>query len=307
MSSPKPTRGAPKQQRGYALLMVMFFTVLLMLSAMAISLQVKTEGAREKETEMVWRGKQYVRGIKLYYRKTGRFPTSLEDLTKPKTGLRFMRKAYTDPMNSDDGSWRLIYVGPAGQLIGSLKPNPGNLRLPGTGGLANPGGTPLGQTPTGGNPLNPQNPPGAQPPGGDASSGLTLGVGGQPGGAQTSGGQTSGFGQQPTGTANAQTDTSGTSSDTSNLQPTTIIGGNIIGVGSKINKKSFRIYEKGKRYREWEFIWDPSKDVILVSQPGTQIGTPIGNRTGTGLPGTPMNPQPNPNSPPNPPPNPQQP
>jgi hypothetical protein len=305
MNSAKPIRSAPKQQRGYALVMVMFFTVLLMLSAMAVSLPVKTEGAREKETEMVWRGKQYVRGIKLYYRKTGRFPTSLEDLTKPKTGLRFMRKAYTDPMNSDDGSWRLIYVGPAGQLIGSLKPNPGNLRLPGIGGPANPGGTPLGRTPTGGNPLSPQNPPGAQPSGGDASSGPTSGAGGQVGGGQTSGGQTGGFGQQPTGTG--QTDTSGTSSDASNLQPTTIIGGNIIGVGSKINKKSYRIYEKGQRYREWEFIWDPSKDVVLVSQPGTQIGTPIGNPTVTGPSGAPGNPQPNPNPPPNTPPNPQQP
>ena len=40
-----------------------------------------------------------------------------------------MRQAYKDPMNGEDGSWRLIYVGPAGQLIGSLKP-PQNLQLP---------------------------------------------------------------------------------------------------------------------------------------------------------------------------------
>ena len=47
---------------------------------------------------MIWRGRQYVRGIKLYYRKTGRFPTSMDDLTKPKLGsLRFMRQAYKDP------------------------------------------------------------------------------------------------------------------------------------------------------------------------------------------------------------------
>src|SRR3989442_694133 len=65
----------------------------------------------------------------------GRFPTSLEDLTKPKVGsLRFMRQAYKDPMNKEDGSWRLIYVGAAGQLIGSLKPHPNNLQLPQAGG-----------------------------------------------------------------------------------------------------------------------------------------------------------------------------
>src|SRR5262249_31973322 len=76
-----------------------------------------------------------VRGIKMYYRKTGKFPTSLEDLTKPKIGqIRFMRQVYKDPMNAKDGEWRLIYVGPAGQLIGSLKPQRA-LQLTGLGGF----------------------------------------------------------------------------------------------------------------------------------------------------------------------------
>ena len=90
---------------------------------MAVAPNILTQGKREKEAEMIWRGKQYARGIKLYYRKTGKFPTSMDDLTKPKLGsIRFMRQAYKDPMNPKDGEWRLIYVGPSGQLIGSLKP-----------------------------------------------------------------------------------------------------------------------------------------------------------------------------------------
>jgi len=44
----------------------------------------------------------------------------------------------------------------------------------------------------------------------------------------------------------------------------TIIGGNIIGVGSKINKHSIMVYEKAKNYRLFEFIWDPSKDNMGV-------------------------------------------
>src|SRR5215467_7576057 len=108
---------------GYALMLVVFFAAVLLIGTMAIGLRTLTEGRREREQEMIWRGKQYTRGVKLYYRKLGRFPTSLDDLTKPKIGnLRFMRQAYKDPMNAQDGSWRLIYVGPAGQLIGSLKP-----------------------------------------------------------------------------------------------------------------------------------------------------------------------------------------
>src|SRR5689334_14640668 len=116
-------RNAATSQRGFALMMVMFLTTLVLIGVMAAAPYVRTERRREKEEQMIWRGKQYVRGIKLYYRKTGRFPTSVDDLTKPKLGsLRFMRQAYDDPMNKADGSWRLIYVGPSGQLIGSLKP-----------------------------------------------------------------------------------------------------------------------------------------------------------------------------------------
>ena len=110
--------------------MVIFMTTMLLILATMVAPNIKTEGQREKEKEMIWRGKQYARGIKLYYRKLGRFPTSVDDLTKPKVGsLRFMRQAYKDPMNAQDGSWRLIYVGPAGQLIGSLKPQPQNLQF----------------------------------------------------------------------------------------------------------------------------------------------------------------------------------
>src|SRR5260221_5938561 len=125
---------------GYALLMVMFIAALMMAAVMTVAPNILTQAKREKEEEMIWRGKQYVRGIKLYYRKMGRFPTSLDDLTKPKVGsLRFMRQAYKDPMNKEDGTWRLIYVGPVGQLIGSLKPRQ-NLQLPQAGGIGTPAG-----------------------------------------------------------------------------------------------------------------------------------------------------------------------
>ena len=39
-------------------------------------------------------------------------------------------------MNKEDGSWRLIYVGPAGNLIGSLKPPQGGIQMPVPGGQA---------------------------------------------------------------------------------------------------------------------------------------------------------------------------
>ncbi len=73
-----------RRQRGFALLLVMFLTTLVLLGAMAAAPYVRTERQREKEEDMIWRGKQYVRGIKLFYRKNGRFPTSVDDLVKPK-------------------------------------------------------------------------------------------------------------------------------------------------------------------------------------------------------------------------------
>src|SRR5262249_7104460 len=126
-----------KRQDGYAIMLVLCMATLMLIAAMAVAPNILNQGRREREAEMGWRGKQYVRAIKVYYRKTGKFPTSLEDLTKPKIGnIRFMRQTYKDPMNGKDGEWRLIYVGPAGQLIGSLKPQRA-LRLTGVGGFQN--------------------------------------------------------------------------------------------------------------------------------------------------------------------------
>src|ERR1700674_3572388 len=283
MSAGLAQTAGKRGERGYALLVVLFLVTLLVLSAATLAPNVLTEGKREKEKEMIWRGKQYTRGVKLYYRKMGRFPTSMDDLTKPKLGsLRFMRQQYQDPMNKEDGSWRLIYVGPAGQLIGSLKPPSQNLQLPHVGGV--------------GTPANALNGPGtpAQP----GAIGQQAPGGTQPGGTN------------PPATTGAPVGTDQNDSG-SNPQPipagdmSAIIGGNIIGVGSKINKSSVMVYDKAKNYRLFEFIWDPSKDNFGVGQPGMQTGTGLGQIGSPGLqPGqNPTTAQPNPQPPPqNPPP-----
>lgn len=277
-----------RRQRGYALLLVVFLVGLVLVGTMSIGLRVLTEGRRQKEEDMIWRGQQYTRGIKLYYRKYGRFPTSLDNLTQPGPGnIRFMRQAYKDPMNKEDGSWRLIYVGPAGQLIGSLKPQPMNALMPGVGGMGQPA----------------------------ASSG----IGGFGSTSSPSAGFTTGTtaGAAVTGTAatGAASGAQGTDTAAGSDQPIptgdtpTIVGGNIIGVGSKVNHPSIIVYEKAKNYRLFEFIWDPSKDLGIVGgAPGTPLGTPapgqnpLNAQPGPGA-GQPPNPQP-PQNPPNPNPNP---
>jgi hypothetical protein len=65
-----------------------------------------------------------------------------------------------------------------------------------------------------------------------------------------------------------------TTPDSSSDQTPTIIGGNIIGVGSKMNRPSVITYENATNYRQFEFIWDPSKDVIASGGAQVPVATP---------------------------------
>ena len=319
-----------QNQGGYAILLVLFFVTLLLLMTMSVAPNILTQGRREKEKEMIWRGKQYSRAVKLYYRKNGKFPTSMDELIKPSIGnMRFIRQAYKDPMNAKDGEWRLIYVGPTGQLIGSLKA-PQTIQLSGiAGAIGSLPGTPAAQV-------------GAQSAGGigqavgqlfgNSTAGTTAANGNGLSGGQLNGAGASsssnGAGQAntPAGTdasATVTTDSSGAApgnssgnandgangngaaNDAANdallaSEPTTVMGGNIIGVGSKINQRSVLVFEKAKNYKQFEFIWDPTKDAITVGgAPGTQIGAPAGQTAQPGTFGSPANPSMNPASNPN--------
>jgi hypothetical protein len=47
-----------------------------------------------------------------------------------------------------------------------------------------------------------------------------------------------------------------------------VIGGFIVGVGSTVDAKSIRVYKRGKKYKDWEFIWNPLEDQALAVQQG---------------------------------------
>jgi hypothetical protein len=85
-------------------------------------------------------------------------------------------------------------------------------------------------------------------------------------------------GQSAAGNAPA-TDDAAVAGPSGLLADSPVIGGNIIGVGSKINKRSVIVYDKAKNYRLFEFVWNPSKDVAnaLNQQLG---GTPNQNQQG---------------------------
>jgi hypothetical protein len=268
-------------ERGYAMLMVMFMATLLLVLAMGVAVNHKTEGIRVREDELAWRGNQYVRAVRLYYKKNGRFPKSLEDLTKYTTDQpRYIRKAYKDPFDTEDKGWRLIYLGPGGTLIGSIMH-----KTLYAGGF--PGAPQQGQAAPGaqGGIINP--PGGTQPPGGATQP--------APGGSTPQSGQTDP--NQP-----------GPGPGTIGSGP--MFGGQLIGVASNVKTTSIRICDGGVIYQQWEFIWDPTKPgqgnqpcapANPLAAPGNGVGTNPGQKP-AGAPGTGTGQNP----PQNPPQNPQQ-
>jgi len=99
-------------ESGYTLLIALLIVATILLITAAAAPNIYVEGRRDRDEEMIWRGQQYTRAIGLYYRKYGHYPNTIDDLVKSDNQIRFLRQAYKDPMNTDDGSWRLIYVGP---------------------------------------------------------------------------------------------------------------------------------------------------------------------------------------------------
>src|SRR6266404_4024234 len=277
-----PMRRKLRGQEGYALTLVIFMLALIVIASVAAAPDVITNGRREKEEEMIWRGNQYVRGIRLYVRYyqmhggTTRFPTSMEDLTKNKVGIRFMRQAYKDPVNPVDGSWRMIYVGPNGQLIGSLKSRPlgtdgqSSSSSGSSGGFGSLFGSGQSQSQSGSNSSFGSSSFGSSSFGNSSFGNSSFNNRGNSNTANSNAANPQG---QPTG----QGTQSGLSSDTMST-PQSIANSDgttdVIGVGSKVNKASVIWYDKAKNYRQFEFIWDPSKDPVNGGAAAGVIGVP---------------------------------
>jgi len=279
-----------RSESGYALMMALFMVILMIIGADLVMRNLATEGRRQREAETIWRGQQYVRAIRLYYQKTGHYPQTLEDLQKGLPELHFLRPvAYKDPMNRPDGEWRMIYVNPAGQIIGSVRyATLQQMALLDLNG---------GQIPTG---------PGVTLPSISVSAGALA----------MPASSSQGLGAFQTGIGAPSQGTQGTSSDTSTasttaaqnpssaqstaigqaaaalaqLKPTgpvdgPVIGAFLTGVGSKMDAASVKVYHGGKKYLEWEFIWNPVEEQARAVQQGLGPQAPQ-----TGQPGLPIGP-----------------
>lgn len=98
-----------RSQSGYMLMVLIFLMALMMLAVISVAPRVAQQVKRDREEEMIHRGAQYARAIKRFYRKFGRYPTTIEQLENT-NNVRFLRKRYADPM-VEDGKWKFLHPG----------------------------------------------------------------------------------------------------------------------------------------------------------------------------------------------------
>lgn len=253
---PDAGRKASRRSResGYAYLLALFMIMALIIGSEAVIQNLATQGRRAREEDMIWRGNQYKRAIRIYYHKTGNYPQTLDDLKTGLPDLHFLRiEAYKDPMNSSDGEWRLIYVNAAGQIIGSVKY--ATLQEMAMMDM-NGGQLPAAGTIPGAVPVSSMNPPSGQ-------AGQTGPAG--PAAAQGA------AGSQPSSPSAPSSEPGQTPNPFAGLKPTgpvdgPVLGGFLTGVASKIDRPSVKVYNGGKKYLDWEFIWNPIEDQARALQ-----------------------------------------
>lgn len=108
---------------------VMVIAVMAIMMAVAVEI-VSFQAKREKEAELIFRGQQYVEGIRLYKQKYGRNPMRMKELWE--ADPRVLRQKWTDPITGTD-RWGVIFEGQEGR----------ELQVPGTGERATPTRTPI--------------------------------------------------------------------------------------------------------------------------------------------------------------------
>lgn len=288
---PQARRPRRSGQSGYGYFMAFFMITVMIIGSEALLRNMAIERVRVREDEMIWRGNQYVRAIRLFYRKTGHYPQSLDDLKKGLPDLQFLRPVILkDPLNRADGSWRLIYTNASGQIIGSVRYatmqqmalmdlNGGKLPSPAsnsTSSATQDSGS--GSSPASAAGTDAQNP--SQPPAQAGASSPSATPMTTPGALVQGTGPLSGLNQSPI--AGAQ------------LQPTGPVDGPVLGAfvagvagGNHYDGDSVKIYKGGKTYQQWEFIWNPLEDQARAIQSGLSPQQGLGQQPGVlggGLP-----------------------
>ena len=272
------------REDGYVLLAVLFLVAIILIGLAVAAPKMAQDIQRDKETELYHRGLQYTRAIRLYYRKTGNYPTDLSQLENT-NNIRFLRKKYVDPVTGQ--AFRIIHQGEAKAPMLGLFGQPLAVQPIGTTPVGNSLGSPIGGSQTGAT-------TGTSPFSNSigASTSPTSSDGTTNSGTSTAAGTTGGIG---TGTG------FGTGTGTGTGFGTTGVVGPIVGVSSTSPKESIRVYKKQTHYNQWEFVYDPNSEALIGAGAGgggqTNLNGPGATTTNptqgpSGVQTTPPSPQP---------------
>jgi type II secretory pathway pseudopilin PulG len=237
------------------MLVAVIFLVMLLTIALAVALpKVSKQIQRDRELETMHRGKQYIRAIRMYYKKFGGYPPNPDILYKPTNNIRFLRKKYSDPTTGKE-EWRPIGVGQnrAPTVMGFF-----GQPLGGTGGCApNPSSGGSSSSPSSSTTFGPSPSTGGGTPGSS--------TGGSAGCANLGLNPSTGTPNSPGGTNSTDSNASNTTGSTSGLGGQTYGGGPIMGFSPNSPKKSIMIYKTKSHYNEWEFVYDPIAEQMLAN------------------------------------------
>ena len=312
-------------EAGYILLAVIFMTALVVLSLAIAAPKVAAAIQRDREVEMVHRGEQYKRAIRLYYKKFGSYPNSIDQLEKT-NNIRFLRQRYLDPLTGKD-DWKLIHMGQAhvrplgffGQTLGVGGTSLAGASTVSNGSFVGAGGS----SQSGASSTSPFS----------SSSGSSFGSGGSFGGGSGSSSVQGSTGVGSTGSggglyAPSNTDdgsgtnsTAGSGSNTGSslgagaTTSTTLGGGNtntagfgtststtlggapVVGVMPPMTKATILQYKLKTHTNEWEFVYDPVEEQTAaasivggsgsVNGGGNSVNGPGSSGTGSGFGSTP--------------------
>jgi type II secretory pathway pseudopilin PulG len=225
-------RTLERREDGFMMAALLVAMAVMMIAMTAALPAWQTAARREKEAELIFRGKQYARALTMFQRKyANAYPQNLDVLINE----RFLRKKYKDPITNDD----FVFVGP-----GSALPTTSTSPL-GVGASTRPGGL------TGSSTLQTS---GARGGTGTTSlstqtsigQGMTLG--GRSGGQNTQSGQ-----------AGSTTASGGTANG-------------IQAVYSKSKDKSLRVYNGYDHYNEWIFVATAATTTVTSPNGGQTPG-----------------------------------
>jgi type II secretory pathway pseudopilin PulG len=237
--------GARRSEQGYILLTLMLVSCLLIIAAAAIVPSIAFEMRRAREQEMIHRAVQYRRAIRLYAKRTGRFPAQLEELVGS-SDIRYIRKLYKDPMTGKD--FRLLHYAD----VQPFTTPPVNPSSPSPDGQSSDSQSSDPQTANSPSPASQTSFSQASAANSQDSSSSFAQSSLQQGASRSLNGTFS------TNSFSANSFNSDSSnSGTSGQQP----GQLIFGVASTSKAKSIREFDHKSHYNDWLFFYDPRNNI----------------------------------------------